>query len=179
MNDRPLTQTESLAKLRELIEDIEIASLVTMESDGTLRSRPMATQKLSREPELWFFTNDYAAMVDNVMVHPQVCVSYAAPDKSRYVSVSGTAELVQDPARIRELWTPLLKAWFPKGVDDPDLALLRVDIVSAQYWDAPGSKLVQLFAMVKAMATGESAAKTLGHSEKLTVRDRVGSDTVT
>lgn len=179
MNDRLHPQNEPLAKLRELIEDIQIASLVTMESDGSLRSRPMATQKLGREPELWFFTTDFSATVDDVLLHPQVCVSYAAPDKSRYVSVSGAAELVRDPAKVRELWNPLLKAWFPQGVDDPDLALLRVDIVTAQYWNAPGSKLVQLFAMVRAIATGESAAATMGQSEKLTVRDRVGSDTAT
>lgn len=179
MNDRPQDQAQSLDKLRELIADIEIASLVTLDGDGMLRSRPMATQPMSAEPELWFFTTDYTAKVDSVLLHPHVCLSYAAPDKSRYVSVSGTAELVRDPERVRAMWNPLLKAWFPRGVDDPDLALLRVDIVGAQYWDAPGGKLVQLFAMVKAIATGESAAETLGHSEKLTVRSRVGSDTAT
>lgn len=173
------TRQERMDKLRAMIENIETAQLVTMDTDGVLRSRPMATQQLDEEGELWFFTNDYTAKVDNVLVHPEVCVTYADPAKNSYVSVSGKAELVRDPAKIRELWRPVLKAWFPQGVDDPDLALLRVDVVSAQYWDSANSKLVQLFGLIKAMATGESATGMLGENEKLTVRQRIGSDTAT
>jgi general stress protein 26 len=106
------TRQERMAKLRELIEHIETAQLVTMDTDGVLRSRPMATQQLGEDGELWFFTNDYTAKVDHVLVHPEVCVTYADPAKNSYVSVSGKAELVRDPAKIRELWRPMLKAWF-------------------------------------------------------------------
>lgn len=173
------TREARMARLRELIDDIETAQLVTMDTDGVMRSRPMATLELDDEGELWFFTNDDTAKVDNVLVHPEVCVTYADPGRSRYVSVSGKAELVRDRDKIRALWRPVLKAWFPQGVEDPDLALLRVDIVSAQYWDAASSKLVQLFGLIKAMATGQSAANTLGENEKLTVRQRIGSDTAT
>jgi general stress protein 26 len=168
-----------MARLRELIEHIETAQLVTMDTDGVMRSRPMATQKLDEDAELWFFTNDYSAMVDNVLVHPEVCVAYADPANNSYVSVSGKAELVRDAQKIRHLWRPALAAWFPQGVDDPDLALLRVDVISAQYWDATSSKLVQLFGMIKAMATGKSAAGAMGENEKVDVRQRIGSDTAT
>lgn len=178
MSEEPRTREQSLAKLKELIADIEVACLVTLDSDDNLHSRPMATQALDADAELWFFTNDYTAKVDDLRLHPQVCASYAAPDQNRYVSVSGTAELVRDADKVRALWKPMLKAWFPQGVDDPDLALIRIDIVSAQYWDASSSKLVQLFSKVKAIATGESAADS-GENEKLTVRDRIGSDTAT
>jgi general stress protein 26 len=173
------TKREGMDKLRQLIHEIRIATLVTMDVDGELRGRPMATQDLDENSELWFFTNDYSAKVDNVMVHPQVCVSYADPAASSYVSISGKAELVRDRDTIRSKWKPLLKAWFPLGEDDPDLALLRVEVMSAQYWESSSSKLVQLFGMVKAIATGQSAAETLGEGEKLTVRERIGSDTAT
>lgn len=179
MKQQTTPQDESLAKLGELIADIPVASLVTMDGEGVLRSRPMATLPLGAEPVLWFFTDDYSAKVDNVILHPQVCVSYAAPDKNRYVSVSGTAELVRDPDLIGKLWKPSLKAWFTGDMQDPDLALLRVDIVSAQYWDASTSKLVQLFAMLKALTTGEGTSAVLKDNEKLTVRERIGSDTAT
>lgn len=179
MSEDPTSQEQSLSRLKALIDDIRIASLVTLDSDGALRSRPMATLPMTAEPELWFFTNDYSAKVDNVLLHPQVCVSYAAPEQNRYVSISGTAELIRDADKMKQLWKPALKAWFPQGVEDPDLALLCVDIVSAQCWDGPSSKLVQIFGLLKAMATGESASRTIGQSEKLTVRDRIGSDTAT
>lgn len=173
------TRHERMSKLRELIADISTAQLVTMDADGVMRARPMATQQLDDDAELWFFTQDDAAKVDNVRVHPEVCVTYADPARDRYVSVSGKAELVRDREKIRSLWRPILKAWFPNGPDDPDLALLRVDVISAQYWDAANSKLVQLFGLIKAMATGASAADALGENEKVTVRQRIGSDTAT
>lgn len=179
MSEEMLSQEQSLARLKELITDIRIASLVTMESDGSLRSRPMATQELDADAELWFFTNDRSPKMDAVLVHPQVCVCYAAPDKNRYVSVSGSCELVTDPDKIRQLWKPILKAWFPLGLDDPDLALLRVDIVTAQYWEGSSNKLVQVFGLLKALATGEDAGATMGEHHKLTVRERIGSDTAT
>lgn len=179
MNDENRSQEDNLSRLKELIDDIKIASLVTMDTDGVLRSRPMATQELDSAAELWFFTNEFSGKVENMLVHPQVCVSYAAPDKNRYVSVSGSAEVVTDPAKIKQLWKPILKAWFPLGVEDPDLALLRVDIVSAQYWEGSSNKLVQLFGILKALAIGEDAGRTMGENHKLTVRQRIGSDTAT
>jgi len=176
-SDGAKSKSERMNKLRELIDDMKIASLVTMDADGVMRARPMATQQLDENSELWFFTNDYSAKVDNVLVHPQVCVSYADPGKNSYVSVSGPAELIRDKDKIRELWKPALKAWFPKGVEDPDIALLRVDAVSAQYWDSADSKLVQLFGVLKALATGQPAEG--GENEKVDVRQRIGSDTAT
>lgn len=170
---------EHMQKLRELIQDIQTASLVTMDADGVLHGRPMATQQLDENAELWFFTGDYSAKVDNVLVQPQVCVTYADPAKNTYVSVSGTAELVRDPAKIRELWKPAYKTWFPKGVEDPDLALLCVEVISAQYWDAASSKLVHLFGRIKALATGQGAVDGPGDNAKVTVRQRIGSDTAT
>ncbi|WP_231510307.1 pyridoxamine 5'-phosphate oxidase family protein [Fischerella sp. PCC 9605] len=65
-----------------------------------------------------------------------VNVSYAAPDKQRYVSLCGTAELVRDRQKLEELWQPQLKAWFPKGIDEPDIALLKVSVEKAEYWDS-------------------------------------------
>ncbi|MCC2658069.1 MAG: putative ral stress protein 26 [Panacagrimonas sp.] len=175
------TRQELMTRLRDLIQHIQTAQLVTMDTDGVMRGRPMATQPLGEdeESELWFFTREYSAKVDNVLAHPEVCVTYADPANNSYVSVSGKAELVRDRDKIEKLWRPVLKAWFPEGVDDPDLALLRVDIVSAQYWDATSSKLVQLFGLIKALATGQSAGDTIGENEKVEVRQRIGSDTAT
>lgn len=174
----PTAQEDRLAKLRELIDGIPIASLVTVEADGTLRARPMATETLGDEPTLWFFTDDHSAKVDDVRVHEQVCLVYAAPERNRYVSISGSAALVRDREKIDELWKPLHKAWFPNGKDDPKLALLRVDFVSAEYWDAPGGKLVQLFELAMATVTGDRATD-IGEHEQLTLRERIGADTTT
>jgi general stress protein 26 len=146
---------ENIKKLRELIKDIKFAMLTTVEQDGTLRSRPMVTQQSEFDGNLWFFTNANAPKVDEVEQNQHVNVSYAEPDKQKYVSVSGIAELVRDRQKIEELWNPLYKAWFPQGVDDPNLALLKVSIEHAEYWDSPSAAVVRLVGFVKALTTGK------------------------
>lgn len=143
------------ARFKELIDDITFAMLTTAASDGSLRSRPMATLKTDFDGDLWFFTDDDSPKVDEITREHHVCVSYASPAKNKYVSVSGLASLVQDKQRMRELWTPAAKAWFPRGVDDPHLGLLRVRVQSIEYWDSPSSKVVQLFGFAKAVITGK------------------------
>src|SRR5919112_5957683 len=90
---------EHIKKLRELIKDIQIAMLTTVTEDGTLRSRPMATQQAEFDGDLWFFTQANSPKVEELWHDRHVNVSYAAPDENRYVSVSGTAHLVQNPEK--------------------------------------------------------------------------------
>ena len=146
---------DDIQKLGELIEDIQITMLTTVDEDGSLRSRPMSTQQIEFDGDLWFFTSASAAKVHEVQRNHQVNLAYANPDDQRYVSVSGTSELVRDRAKITELWNPIYQAWFPAGLDDPDLALLKVQVEKAEYWESPSSKVVQLIGFVKAVATGK------------------------
>ncbi len=156
-----------IQKLGELIKDVKIAMFTTLDHDGTLRSRPMATQKAEFDGTLWFFTRASSPKVDEVDQSHQVNVSYAAPDSNTYVSVSGTAQLIRDPAKAKELWNPILKAWFPKGLEDPDLALLHVDVDKAEYWDSPSSTMVHIAGFVKAIATGKAYKPSAGEHEKI------------
>lgn len=142
-------------KLRDLIKDVKVAMLTTEEQDGTLRSRPMATQQTEFDGDLWFFTSAGSPKVDEVRRNRRVNVSYADPNDQHYVSVSGTAELVTDRRKMKELWSPLYKAWFPDGLDQPDLALLKVHVEQAEYWDLPSGKAVALAGFVKSLVTGK------------------------
>ena len=157
---------DNTKKLRELIKDIKYAMLTTTEDDGTLRSRPMATLQSEFDGDLWFFTSADAPKVHEVEHHQQVTVSYAEPDQQKYVSVSGTAQLVRDRSKIEELWNPLFKAWFTQGLDDPNLALLKVSVDKAEYWDSPSSKVVRLVGFLKSIATGKPI-DNLGEHEKI------------
>ena len=159
---------ESIKKLAEMIKDIEFAMLTTVEEDGSLRSRPMQAQQVEFDGDLWFFTHAGSPKVEEVEQDRNVNVSYADPDDQRYVSVSGKARLVRDEAKIRELWNPALKAWFPRGLDDPQLALLRITVERAEYWDSSQSAFVHLAGFVKALATGE--AYRPGENEKLNLK---------
>jgi general stress protein 26 len=162
------SNNKSIQKLASLIKDIRFAMLTTVCPDGTLRSRPMATQQDEFDGVLWFFTSANEPKVREIQNDDHVNVSYADPDKNNYVSVSGRATLVRDKVIAKELWNPFFKAWFPKGLDDPQLALLRIAVEKAEYWDSPNSKLVQLAGFLKAVATGKQAKG--GENEKITLR---------
>ncbi len=150
-----MSHEDELKKLRELIKDIRFAMLTTIENDGSLRSRPMASQEAEFDGHvLWFFTYDDSPKAAEVRHDNRVNVSFADNDNNRWVSVSSTAELVHDRAKMEELYNPFLKTWFPQGLDTPNIALLCVETEQTEYWDTPSSAMVHLFGVVKATVTG-------------------------
>jgi general stress protein 26 len=151
------TRDEAIEKLNGLIKDIDFAMLTTVDTDGVLRSRPMSTQEAEFDGTLWFFTSDKTHKVEEIERDNRVNASYAEPKDNVYVSVSGMASIVKEKAKMEELWNPILKAWFPKGLDDPNICLLKVDVEQAEYWDSPSSTLVQIVGFVKALVTGQRA----------------------
>ena len=157
-------------KLTELIKDIQFTMLTTQEPDGTLRSRPMTTQQQEFDGDLWFFVGAHSGTAREVQQDQQVNLGYANPGKNTYISVSGRANLVRDRAKMEELWNPVYKAWFPDGLDDPNLALLRVEPTQAEYWDAPNGKVVQALGFAKALLTGQPFQG--GENEKLNLDAR-------
>lgn len=146
---------DNIDKLSHLIKDIEVAMMTTTSEDGGLHSRPMATQKTDFDGDLWFFTNNRSGKILALKKDQNVNLSYASPEHNRYLSVSGRAEVVNNKQKAKELWSPVLKAWFPEGVDDPELTLIRVSVESAEYWDAPSNTLVNLVGFAKTITTGE------------------------
>jgi general stress protein 26 len=148
-------QAAAIGKLGEMIKDIRVAMLTTAAHDGSLHSRPMATQQAEFDSNLWFFTQSSTHKVAEIKDDQHVNVSYCDAGENRYVSITGTASIVRDRVKIEELWSPLNKAWFPKGLEDPEIALIKVRVEQAAYWDTPSSTMVQLVGFVKALATGE------------------------
>jgi general stress protein 26 len=155
MATKKMEKKDPIAHLGELIHGIQVTMMTTVEEDGSLRSRPMWTHDRDFDGELWFFTREHSPKVDEVERDHHVSLSYSDPTRDRYVSVSGLARLVRDKEKARELWNPTLKAWFPQGLDDPELALLCVKVNKAEYWDTPNSRMVQLVGFVKGALTGE------------------------
>ena len=145
----------AIEKVAELLDGARIAMLTTVTEAGELRSRPMAMQSIDFDGDLWFFTEANSWKIEEIDSEPEVNVAVVDTDHQRYVSLSGMAEMVRDREKIRELWSPMVKAWFPGGPDDPNLALLKVEISGAEYWDGPGSKVVQLLGIAKATLTGQ------------------------
>lgn len=159
-------KNEKLEKVRELIGDIRIAMMTTVDESGHLQSRPMAALEMDEMATIWFFTKRSSPKVDQIEQHErQVNLAFANVSDANYVSVSGTADEVDDRAKIDELWNPQAKAWFPAGKDDPDLTLLRVHTNMAEYWDSNNSTMVRLFQQAAAAITGNPPK--MGENEKV------------
>ncbi|MBS9524875.1 pyridoxamine 5'-phosphate oxidase family protein [Litoribacter alkaliphilus] len=158
------TKNEELKRLRELIEKIELAMMVTQDGEE-LRARPMTTSQMDESGHLWFFTNEFSSKTGEILEQDEVNLSYADKESNSYVSIGGKASLVHDQNKVNELWNPILKAWFPEGKEDPDLALIRVIPHSAEFWDSNSSKMVQLFKISKAILKGESYQQQAGDDE--------------
>jgi general stress protein 26 len=156
------TAKEDIKTLRKLMRDIRIAMLTTVAQDGALRSRPMATADFEFDGDLWFFTRASSPKTGELMDDQRVNVSFADAEKNRYVSVSGRATLVRDRDRARALWSRFHKAWFPEGKNDPDLALIKITVDRAEYWDGPASKMVHLAWLTRAALTGDAAPPSAG-----------------
>jgi general stress protein 26 len=147
-------KNEAVQKLKSLLDAIKIAMLVTSNADAHLKARPMATADVDEEGNIWFFTNEYTQKIKEVSFNNEVMLNYAAPGTNSYVTINGTASLVNDGKKIKELWNPIYKVWFPLGQDDPNLTLLKVVPGYIEYWDGSASKVVMAVQMLKAMVTG-------------------------
>jgi general stress protein 26 len=143
------------ADLWKKIRPIKFAMLTCRDSSGDLTSRPMTTVQDEFSGTLWFFTSKDAPVITALSRDNGVNVSYAEPKDDVYVSLAGVASIDEDHKRREQLWSVMVKAWFPGGIDDPNLVLLRIDVHAAEYWDVAESKAVQLFKLTHAIVSGE------------------------
>lgn len=165
-----MSRESDFEKLREMIKEIDLCMLTTVDESDDLHSRPMSLNAdVDETGNLWFFTSENSHKVSEIDRTPNVNVSFIDTRKQHYVSISGMAELVTDRQKIKELWKPVLKAWFPDGPEQSDIALLKVNVRKAEYWDGPSSTIAQAVSFVSAILTGKQVE--LGENKKL---DRLG-----
>ena len=161
-----MSRQSDYEKLREMIKDIDLCMLTTVDESGDLHSRPMSLNgDVDDKGNLWFFTSSNSHKASENERTPNVNVSFIDTDQQHYISISGAAELVHDKQKIKELWKPILKAWFPDGPDQPDVALLKVKVSKAEYWDTPSSTIAQAISFVSAILTGKQVE--MGENKKL------------
>ncbi len=139
-------------QLCELIEHMRFAMLTTVNEEGALVSRPMAPLEMASDGSLWFFTDLQTAKVKQLQA---LNLSFTDADQGTYVSISGHGEIHTDHAQIARLWTSAAKPWFPDGPDSPNLCLIKVVPEMAEFWDAPHSKMIRVFAMAASIITGK------------------------
>ncbi|HTE33529.1 MAG TPA: pyridoxamine 5'-phosphate oxidase family protein [Chryseolinea sp.] len=146
---------EAVKKFKELVKDVSVCMFTTMDDHNNLYSRPMSTVNIDDEGNAWFFTNEFSETIQEVSKDNNVHLIYAHPAKNVYVTVKGSCTVILNRKKIDELWTPLLKAWFPNGKEDPKLCLVKVVTEEASYWNSNSGSMGVYFKMLKAIANRE------------------------
>jgi general stress protein 26 len=149
------TTTDDRAHVARLVKDAQVAMLTTMTEDGQHVSRPMGLQRAEFDGDLWFFAYDDSAKAAQIRAMPSVNVSFSDDKGHSWTSIAGTAAIVHDHAKAEQLWTPVLKAWFPDGLETKGLALIKVEADSAEYWEGPTSTIAFAAKNLRAAVTGD------------------------
>ena len=158
MNDiKNLNDTEAIDKLKKLVSDIDICLFCTnLRTDDGATCRPMSTQHVCDQGNIWFFSEIDSEKNNEILQNKNVQLFYSHPDKHSYMVVNGEAEIILERAKIEELWSPMVKIWFPEGKDDPKISVIKVKPTTAYYWDTEGNKMINFFKMVSSLVTGTS-----------------------
>ena len=143
-------------RLWSLIKDMKFGMFTHRHTNGQLHAHPLTTQNRSLDESgtLYFFVSRATELGQRIQSDGNVCVSYGDSSKDTWVSISGTARISEDRALKEKLFNPMVKAWFPGGLDDPNLELVEVRVQHAEYWDIQESKMTQLLKMATAAVTG-------------------------
>ena len=154
---------EAAGRLRSLIGDRPVAMVTATDRRFMPASRPLLTLQLDDDGVLWFFVPSDGSLALDIETNPRVSATYSDPGHGVYVSVSGYGRLIYDPDRIFALWDSRVEPWFTEGPLDPKLAMLRIDIDYAEYWDERSRKRIRLFALAHAALRGEARIPAAEH----------------
>lgn len=157
--EKNLQSQEALKKFKKLAEDIRVCMFITNHNGENEHTRPMATIQVDEDGSLWFFTDIRSIKVEEVSMDKEVHLTYAHPGKESYLDVWGISSIVTDRNEIKEKWAPVVKAYFPNGADDPNLALMKVQPKQVYYWDAETGKMVHFLKTAASIITGQRLAE--------------------
>lgn len=143
-------------KVAELVRGIKFALVTFVNHEGHLHSAPMTTQDEEFNGTVWFIGSKSSDLVRSIPGNNQVNLGYSDTSGHNYVSINGVAELVNDQAKLDELWSEGYNAFFEQGKEDPDVQLIKVIGNGAQYWEGDG-KVLSFIKMTKAAITGTTA----------------------
>src|SRR5689334_18197497 len=135
----------SVRQLKRLLRGMPVAMLTTQTAAGETHSRPMLVQGIDERGWMWFLTDRHSRKTTELIQNPHVSVVFQSTRGDRFVSVYGTAVVVRDDVAVKRFWNPTLRAWFPKGRHDPAIALVAVEVVRAEYWLVPRTRLRRVF----------------------------------
>ena len=149
-----LQQAAANKKIKQMVDDADICLFTTDLTSLPLKTRPMSRQKVDDEGTIWFFSHKDSDKNHDIEKDNRVQLFYSNKGSMEYLSLYGTAGIIEDAAIAKELWSPMAKIWF-KDYDDANLTIIKVTPEDGYYWDTKDGKIVSLFKMVVGTITGK------------------------
>lgn len=154
---KDLNNKEAVEKIISLVKEIKTGIFVTELTKTPLQSRPMSIQDIDNEGNLWFISSANSNKNFEILKDNHVQLFFANNASSQYISIYGEASIYKDQAIIDQLWTPVAKAWFEEGKNDPNVTVIKVVPSDAYYWDTKDGKVISLLKMAGSALFGNTA----------------------
>ncbi len=151
-----LTHQEAIEKMQELVKHNAICMFTTNVKEAPLHTRPMGTQQVDDQGIFWFLSAEDSDKNAEITEDNEVQLFYANTSNSEYMSVYGHASISRDQNEIDQIWSPIAKAWFKEGKEDPRITVIKVTPEEAYYWDTKHSKMVSMVKILASMVSGKT-----------------------
>jgi len=136
LNHLDLHGNDAVKKIKDLIKTAKSCFFCTSSSasmsDGV---RPMSVQEVDDQGNCWFLSASDSYKNQQLQLDPSTRLYFQGSAHSGFLSLSGTAEVSTDKAKIKELWEPIVKTWFTEGEDDPRITVIKFIPRDGYYWD--------------------------------------------
>jgi general stress protein 26 len=156
-NHKDLQGTEAGKKIKELAGKNNTCFFCTGITSGKpVTVRPMSVQKMDESGNLWFLSANDSHKNLEIGRDNHVQLLFQGSAHSDFLTIYGKATISTDKALIKELWEPILKAWFTEGVDDPRITVIKVDVQEGYYWDNKHGNAVALIKIAASAVMGKT-----------------------
>ncbi len=126
---------ELVQQLAGVINDSRVAMLTTRANDGRLLCRPLLVQQMGHDGTLSFLIDNEGELARDVRAFPAVNLVFPRSDREHFTCANGIARIDDDRRSLLEVWHAELLNWFPRGLSDPGLVVLRVRIDELSLWN--------------------------------------------
>ncbi len=142
--ERIRTNEAAVEKLRTSAAAANVCILITTDAEGNRHNRPMDATRFDDEGNCWFFASRNSGKLKDISNNNKIQLVFANPDRDDYLEIHGAGTVICDEKELADKWSPLVDAWFPGGVKDPQVCLVKVEVTSVFYWDETSEGIQRL-----------------------------------
>jgi general stress protein 26 len=133
--ERIKTDEIAIKQMKDAANLANICMLITTGADSKRTNRPMAATRIDDEGNCWFFASKSSGKIKDISINNKIQLVFANPDTDEYLEIHGSGITICDQDEIQKNWSPLVNEWFPRGITDPEICLVKIEVSCVFYWD--------------------------------------------